>query len=375
MADMLEYLAWRGDVSHIQSPWNDVDSLILATLSYLDYPQTPTALRDLAITLPLLGEDVIGFFRDTRALLSAASLTERFAGVMMHSPHAELDQARRIQFAAVTADLMNGSHYLAFRGTDNTIVGWKEDFTMAFESPIPAQEAAANYLRRVAADTEGPLILGGHSKGGNLAVYAAAHAEPDVRRRIRAIYSFDGPGVDDATIVSDGYAAIARRIRSFVPQASVVGLLMAYHPEYTVIRSTGSGLLQHDPFTWQVLGTGFVTVPEVDVSSQVVDQTVHAWLAKVTPEQRRRFVETLFGLLEATGATTMRELLRDVPGRVSAIIRALARVDFDTARMILSLLGQFVSIGTQNVLELIRLRLSPGQGALPQSTKGDVSDE
>ena len=375
MADMLEYLAWRGDVSHIQSPWNDVDSLILATLSYLDYPQEPTALRDLAITLPLLGEDVIGFFRDTRALLSAASLTERFAGVMMHSPHAELDQARRIQFAAVTADLMNGSHYLAFRGTDNTIVGWKEDFTMAFESPIPAQEAAVNYLRRVAADTEGPLILGGHSKGGNLAVYAAAHAEPDVRRRIRAIYSFDGPGVDDATIVSDGYAAIARRIRSFVPQASVIGLLMAYHPEYTVIRSTGSGLLQHDPFTWQVLGTGFVTVPEVDVSSQVVDQTVHAWLAKVTPEQRRRFVETLFGLLEATGATTMKELLRDVPGRVSAIIRALARVDFDTARMILSLLGQFVSIGTQNVLELIRLRLSPGQGALPQSTKGDVSDE
>lgn len=375
MADMLEYLAWRGDVSHIQSPWNDVDSLILATLSYLDYPQTPTALRDLAITLPLLGEEAIGFFRDTRALLSAASLTERFAGVMMHSPHAELDQARRIQFAAVTADLMNGSHYLAFRGTDNTIVGWKEDFTMAFESPIPAQEAAVNYLRRVAADTEGPLILGGHSKGGNLAVYAAAHAEPDVRRRIRAIYSFDGPGVDDATIVSDGYAAIARRIRSFVPQASVIGLLMAYHPEYTVIRSTGSGLLQHDPFTWQVLGTGFVTVPEVDVSSQVVDQTVHAWLAKVTPEQRRRFVETLFGLLEATGATTMRELLRDVPGRVSAIIRALARVDFDTARMILSLLGQFVTIGTQNVLELIRLRLSPGQGALPQSTKGDVSDE
>ena len=121
-----------------------------------------------------------------------------------------------MQFAAVTAELPGGVHYVIFRGTDNTIVGWREDFNMAFERPIPAQLAAVRYLNETAAALPGPLVLGGHSKGGNLAVYAASHADAAVQARIRAVYSFDGPGLDDATMAFDGYAAIARRIRSFM---------------------------------------------------------------------------------------------------------------------------------------------------------------
>lgn len=357
MANMLDYLAWRGDVTFDYSPFNDVDSLILATIAYLDYPDAPTAIRDLPGVCPPPAESAIGFVHDARALLCAAALTARFAGIVLHRPVAVVDPDRDMQFAAVTAELPGGVHYVIFRGTDNTIVGWREDFNMAFESPIPAQLAAVKYLNEAATALPGPLVLGGHSKGGNLAVYAASHAGADVQGRIRAVYSFDGPGLDDATMASDGYAAIARRIRSFVPRQSVVGLLMTYHPDYTVVKSDGVSLLQHDTFTWQVLGTDFVRVTELDVSSQLVDQTVHAWLSKVTPEQRRRFVDTVFDLLEATGATTMKELLTDVPGRAAGILRALQKVDFDTARMIVTLLGQFVSIGAQNVAELIRMRL------------------
>ena len=359
MPNMMDYLAWRGDVALGYSPFNDVDSLILASLSYLTYPAEEGLLRDLALSVPEVDRNQFAFVHEIRAMLSAAALTERFAGIRMHHPVAVTDQDRDMQFAAVTFDLPDGSHYVAFRGTDSTIVGWREDFNMAFESPIPAQTAAVKYLTEAAARTDGPLIIGGHSKGGNLAVYAAAHAGAEIQSRIRLIYSFDGPGLDDATMASDGYANIARRIRSFVPQQSVVGLLMTYHPEYTVVKSDGVSLLQHDSFTWQVLGTDFIAVTELDVSSQLVDQTVHAWLSQVSKEQRKVFIDTIFDILEASGATTVKELLHDIPGRLPAVLKALQKVDFETAKMIITLWGQFVHLGASNVIELIRQRITP----------------
>ncbi len=358
MANMMDYIAWRGDIPLNFSPFNDVDSLILACLSYLDFPGEPSPIRDLAVGLPPADELQLSFVHDIRAMLSAAAMTERFAGLEVLWPGAVTDVDREMQFAAVTFRLPDGSHYVAFRGTDNTIVGWREDFNMAFESPVPAQSAAVNYLTKIAGLTDGPLILGGHSKGGNLAIYAAAHASPGAQERIARIYSFDGPGLDDATMASEGYAHIARRIRSFVPQQSVIGLLLAYHPEYTVVKSTGVSLLQHDAFTWQALGTGLISATELDVSSQLVDQTVHAWLSRITPEERRLFVDTIFDILESAGVSTVKELLRDVPDRVPALLKALSKVDFETARMILSLMGQFVSIGASNIIELVRQRLS-----------------
>ena len=359
MPNMMDYLAWRGDIALDYSPFGDVDSLIVASLSYLTYPNEAALLRDLALTVPQVDRNQFSFVHEIRSMLSAAAMTERFAGIRMHHPVAVTDQDRDMQFAAVTFDLPDGAHYVAFRGTDSTIVGWREDFNMAFESPIPAQSAAVKYLREAAALTDGPLILGGHSKGGNLAVYAAAHADAALQGRIRTVYSFDGPGLDDATMASDGYAAIARRIRSFVPQQSVVGLLMAYHPEYTVVKSDGVGLYQHDSFTWQVLGTDFIAVTELDVSSQLVDQTVHAWLSQVNPEQRKVFIDTIFDILEASGANTVKELLRDIPGRLPAVLKALQKVDFETAKMIIALWGQFVQIGASNILGLLRQRLTP----------------
>ena len=358
MPNMMDYLAWRGDISLAYAPFNDVDSLVLAALSYLTYPAEPALIRDLGVYVPAVEKTNFAFVHECRALLSAAAMTERFAGIRMHDPVAVTDQDRDMQFAAVTFDLPDGTHFVAFRGTDSTIVGWREDFNMAFESPIPAQTAAIEYLQDIAAKTEGPLIIGGHSKGGNLAIYAAAHADATLQSRIQRIYCFDGPGLDDATVASAGYTNIARRIRSFVPQQSVVGLLLAYHPEYTVVKSDSISLLQHDAFTWQVLGTDFVAVTELDVSSQLVDQTVHAWLSRISPEKRKVFINTIFDLLEATGANTVKELFKDAPGHLPDILKALQKVDFETAKMIITLWGQFVQISATNIIELVRQRLT-----------------
>ena len=370
MANIMDYLAWRGDVTLGYSPFNDADSLILAEMSYLTFPQEETPIRDLGLNLPAVEKTQFAFVHEIRALLSAAAMTERFAPVRMMRPIAVTDQDRDMQFAAVTFILPDGTHYIAFRGTDSSIVGWREDFNMAFESPIPAQSAAVKYLSEAAALTDGPLIIGGHSKGGNLAVYAAAHADAAIQARIRTVYSFDGPGLDDATMASEGYANIARRIRSFIPQQSVVGLLMTYHPDYTVVKSNGVGLFQHDSFTWQVLGTDFIAVTELDVSSQLVDHTVHEWLSRVSKEQRKLFIDTIFDILEASGASTIKELLRDVPRHAPAILKALQKIDLETAKMVISLWGQFVHIGATNIIELVRQRLNPDT---PERLQGDAN--
>ena len=147
MPNMMDYLAWRGDIALDYAPFNDVDSLILASLSYLTYPVEEGLLRDLALTVAPVDRNQFSFVHEIRAMLSAAALTERFAGIRMQHPVAVTDEDRDMQFAAVTFSLPDSSHYVAFRGTDSSIVGWHEDFNMAFESPIPAQLAAVDYLK------------------------------------------------------------------------------------------------------------------------------------------------------------------------------------------------------------------------------------
>ena len=372
MANVFDYLDWRGDLTFGQAPCNEIDSLIFSLISYVDFDGiVPSAEEGGDVSLLDAARAYVRQHRGKPAyvglivppevvsLMAKAAKSKRFGALRMSAYENRVEDEVQMQFCATTYTDAEGDHCVAFRGTDSTIVGWREDFNMAFESPVPAQSAAVKYLNEAAALTDGPLILGGHSKGGNLAVYAAAHADPMTQSRIRAVYSFDGPGLDDATMASEGYANIARRIRSFVPQHSVVGLLLTYHPEYTVVKSDGVGLLQHDSFTWQVLGTSFIPVTEVDVSSQLVDQTVHAWLSQVSPEKRRIFVNTIFDVLEASGANTVKELVRNIPSRLPAVLKALQQVDAETARMVLTLWGQFVTIGATNIIELVRQRLTP----------------
>ena len=249
MPNMMDYLTWRGDLTLRQASWNLVDSLLMASLSYNPFQDTVSdpqgkTLRECA---PLLGlENMTGgqYFQQWRALLFAMAESERFGDMRLHDYVNEVDEERIIQFSALTAEMEDGSTFVAFRGTDNTLVGWREDFHMSFETPVPAQVEALAYLRRQAERTERPLRVAGHSKGGNLAAYAAAHLPPEFQRRILSVCSFDGPGLDEDTMNSPGYERIRPVLHSVLPQSSIVGLLMHYHPDYLVVRSTAVSILQ-----------------------------------------------------------------------------------------------------------------------------------
>ena len=365
MANMLDYLAWRGDVPFETSPWNEIDGLLIATLSYLNFhggkdPKGWT-LEEMA-RIELLQEGNSASFTNRKAAFEAMAAGERFRHCRLHHAIAITNPEIEMQFSALCLDLPDGTTCVAFRGTDNTIIGWREDFNMAYTTRVPAQEAAVLYLARAAALSRRPLRLVGHSKGGNLAVYAAAFSSKRVQDRIESIWSYDGPGMNRETSQAETYLRIKEKIRSYIPQTSIIGLLMEYYEPYTVVRSTASGITQHDPMSWQVYGPKFETLPEVDQTAKVVRDTLHEWLQNSTPEQRAAFVDALFGMVETTKATRMSELTGEKLRSMLTMLGNRKEVDPETRRVFTRLMAQAVTLGFGNVIDWVRGRRDSGSG-------------
>lgn len=316
MATMFDYLTWRGDLTFTQDPPNGVDALIFSTLSYIHYggsvesnPETPVRLRDAAeyFFSRQEPEQYVRVEKDLD-LLQKAALSTRFGQAKIVMYRDMLIPEQETQFAAMTFLLDDGSVFLAFRGTDYTLVGWKEDFNMSFQQTVPAQRLAQQYLREVAAEYALPLRLGGHSKGGNLAVFAAARSGPLLQQRILEVYNNDGPGFTKYMMGDPGYLAIVPRIRTFVPESSVIGMLLEHEEPYTVVKSRTVSLLQHDPYSWELQGRKFLTVEEITEDSRFLDATIKAWFADMTNQERGRLVDVMFTLLGTGGVDSTLEI-------------------------------------------------------------------
>ena len=357
MANMVDYLAWRGEFGTELSPWNEVDALLFATLSYLGFHGTDDAhgwTLEEAKRLELLEEDRVSGFEDRKNLFMAMADSGRFGKCRMHHYIAVTDEEMAMQFSAVCYDLPDDTLCIAFRGTDSSMTGWREDFNMSLLKPVPAQEAAKYYLER-ASELDGRKIrLVGHSKGGNLAAYAAALVAPEIQDRIETVYSFDGPGMAPDVFQSEGYARIVSKIRSYVPQTCIIGMMMEYHREYTVIRSGASGIMQHDPLTWQVYGPRFERMEGIDETAKTVSETLHDWLKMSDPEQRAIFLDAAFQMIESTRATTVGEFLGDKVKNLRTMISSSRDLDPERKKEFNRLVGLFLSVGVGNVIDRYR---------------------
>jgi hypothetical protein len=322
MATLFDYLLWRGDLSFRASPFNEVDNLILAELSFVDFAEILPSDPSASMTLRDAAEIYFSAERETQSallvpeavpLLRAAAETERFSSLYLCGFERRTDAQCEAQFAAITFLLPDGEMFIAFRGTDDSLVGWKEDFNMAFLSVIPSQSSAMLYVDRMAATYPAYRIrIGGHSKGGNLAVYSAAKCASVHRERIIRVYNNDGPGFSRAFLDSEGYTAIKDRIHTILPETSVVGMLLEQEGPYTVIKSRQNGIFQHDAFSWEVEGRSFIRVEDRSEGSKILDRTFKAWIAAFTEEEREEFVDTVYQLISsATDAETLPELLLD----------------------------------------------------------------
>ena len=357
MSNLIDYLTWRGDIPFDVSPWNEVDGLLCATLSYLNFhgleDHRGWTLRE-AKRIDLLIEGQGNMFPPRKKMFETMAESARFGDSRMHHFIALTDEDVSMQFSAMCVDLPDGAMAVIFRGTDNTLVGWREDFNMSYQTTVPGQLAAAYYLSKAARLSDRPIRLMGHSKGGNLAVYAGAAVPEKIQKRIEGIWTYDGPGMNLEISRSEGFARIRDRIHSYIPQTSIIGMLMEYYKPYTVVHSTARGLEQHDPMTWQVYGTRFEEMESIDRTASVVSETLHEMLTNSTPEQRGAFVDTLFRLADNTNATRMSDILNEKFRSLVKMAGGRKEVDPETRRVFTRLMAQAVTLGVGNVVERVR---------------------
>ena len=324
MGTVYDYLTWRGDLTFRAAPFCEVDSLILSMFSYLDMQDiipAPGEEGDITVwaaskvfmeRYPDPKKTKMGVLipKDIAKMLQAMRSTKRFGTLKMSDFVNIIDPETELQFSAVTFLLRDGTAVVTYRGTDDTLVGWKEDINMCFLPVVPAQQKAVEYLTSIAQKYKGKLIVTGHSKGGNLAVYAAVHADAAIRERITAVYSNDGPGFGENILDDPDYMEMRPRIVNLVPQSSVVGMLLEHDENFTVVKSRQkSGLLQHNGLSWEVLGNSFVHLKDVTPDSRKLDRTVNQWIRDMTPEQREEFAEAVYQLFSVDGAQTLTDLV------------------------------------------------------------------
>jgi len=329
--NILDYLEWRGDITFDERPLNEVDNLIFSELAYLKMdeliPDDGVTIAQLYASFNAAGYGPSPLVNDPFPLLKKLAVSPRFCNVNVRGFVNMVDSAKQLQFSAVTFCYREEEAYIAFRGTDDTLVGWREDMNFSFLNETPGQSEAVAYLNRAAQELSGALTVGGHSKGGNFAVYGAAFCDDSVRSRIVRVYTNDGPGFRNEIVNTPNYQSILDRTVKIIPENSLVGILLSDREHRRVIASSGKGVMQHNPYTWNVCGTSFVEVDERSAASLFMDDTLHRWVSTLSEADLRVMVNTIFDTIEASGATTLAELNNDKRVTYNAILKAAAKID------------------------------------------------
>ncbi|MBP3883314.1 MAG: DUF2974 domain-containing protein [Olsenella sp.] len=363
MATMRDYLTWRGDLAFAERPFNDVDALILATLSYLDFGgivPSPSASRqdgaEGAIGFPTIrgactallekaSGDLAPFVKSMATLdeelVHLIGSSERFGPLVLHDYVDFVEEGSSLQFSAVRVGLGEGGpadEYVSFRGTDLSLTGWREDLMLSF-TVTRAQEMAYEYLTEVLGEGSS-AIVGGHSKGGNLAAYSVADREARKLKNVIRVYSFDGPGMDRSVHPGGVSEAMGERFCRIQPEFSVVGEIFdRKETPRTYVKSTADALMQHDPTSWEVGISGFVCADAIDESASLLNKILATWLDGIEMEDRAAFTRELFDILSAGGATDLSELTK-----VDNMQRVFAAAAGASDEM-KALLGRFAEVG------------------------------
>ena len=359
----MDYLDWRGDIPFSADPFNEVDNLILSEIVYTDLTgfmpedlKKKMRLRQVSEAFfrayteeELLARD--GFTKYAPFVFRKAAQTKRFGQLAMSGYREVLDADRTAQMTAVTFHLPDNTDYAAFRGTDNSVTGWKEDFNLSYLPETEGQRCAVAYLDEKFTYTHRPIRVGGHSKGGNFAVYASCFANPRVRNKIISVCSNDGPGFRPEVTESAPYREMLPRITGIVPETSIVGVLLESGITPVVVKSSAGGIMQHDALTWQVLGKAFIRAEGRDETSRVFDTTVRNWLTALDDEERERFVNALFSFLEATGKSSFGEISRDRFRSLTEMLGHMRGLPKEDQELLKDVLGKFLKSGQETFLE------------------------
>ncbi len=364
MGNIISYLEEYGHLTFAEMPFNEVDALILSQFSYLKLDGLIPKLTDDTESVSFLhlaghmDETVVysdeRYEKDNRQLFEAMLRCRRFSSARFNYYATIIDENVLTQFCALTCFFEDAFPVVVYRGTDENFVGWKEDFNMAFSKPVPGQQLAVLYMNQVGMKFFSDFIVCGHSKGGNLAVYSSMNTYPDIRNRIKRIYSFDGPGFRPEILKSEDYDSVAERIEKYIPRSSLVGMLLEEHEDYIVVDSSSVGVLQHNPYTWRVKEASFVGKEEVYRSRRFMNEALNEWILALNDEQLEVFGETLFYILEGCEMKNLVEISQDWKTGINNMIRTSKDVDEETKGKIIEIIRQLGVILKENVKESMK---------------------
>ncbi len=312
MADIIEYTLLNANKDFNKLPFNKVDGLIFAQLAYLDFdtfvPDKQLFSRGITFSKISEQDNFENLFplertaRKNLLLFNSMAYSKRYSKVRINYHENVFDTEKAIQFSATTFLLPNGDACVSFRGTDSTITGWRENFDMLYNDTVPAQILSVKYLNKVASKIRGKITVVGHSKGGNLAIYSSVMCSQKAKEKIVEVQAFDSPGFTEDFVSSDKYLSTESKIVKFVPEESMIGMLLSNTDAYRIVKSEGDGIHQHDPFLWIVEDNDFVTGEKIHTSAKLVTNTFKEWINNYSPEQRELFVDGIFDIIEATNA-------------------------------------------------------------------------
>ncbi len=358
MANLEDYLIWRGDVPFDIDPFNEVDSAVLCELVYSDFEGIvpgPGTKEKISI------EDACGLFFEKytkEGLMTLATHTKfapllmqnmintkRFGGIKLSGFVNEIDDENQSQFAVCTFYLPDGTIYVAFRGTDDNLVGWKEDFNLSFSEGTGGQLKAVEYLNHNFSRTMKPLRVGGHSKGGNFAMYGCSFCKSHVKDIIIDIYNHDGPGFIPEIVKSNEYKSIVKRIHRVIPEESIVGMIMENKAKTLIVKSSAKGIGQHDLLSWNVIRNRFETVGQVSPSSLMIDEIITNWTTHFDYETRAAFGDIFFASLASSGASKLSHITSNKVQTLAVLTKEIQALEPENQALIMDVLKKLASVG------------------------------
>lgn len=363
MAGIVEYSLMNAHKDFNTLPFTKVDGLIFAQLAYLDFdtfvPDRQLFTRGITFSKICEQDDFDTLFplertaRKNLLLFNSLAYSKRYGKIKINYHENIFDSEKEVQFSATTFLLPDGTACVSFRGTDSTITGWRENFNMLYNDTVPAQISAVKYLNNVARKIKGNIIVVGHSKGGNLAIYASVMCSPKTKEKIVEVQSFDSPGFTEEFVNSPNYLETESKIIKFVPEDSMIGMLLNDTASYRIVKSDGEGIHQHDPFLWLVDDNDFITGEKIHTKARFVNSTFKEWVSNFTPEQRELFVDAMFDIVEATNIQKAESFLdwsENLKGNSSLILDTIKDLDPETRSFMLKVLRNIFPSATDSVL-------------------------
>ena len=345
MKNFLNYLE-KNQKTFNEDHFNIVDSLVLAYLSYLHFPNTKTKLKELSISKSAKT-------KKNKEFIKRVIVSNRYKNIEQCFFIEDTNDLIEKQFSAVTFLLPDDTMYISFRGTDSTLTGWKEDFNMAFMLPVPAQKEALNYVEKITKLIPRKFYIGGHSKGGNLAVYAGCNLSNALSSRIIKIYSHDGPGFIKEFLTTSNYQNIKEKIEKVVPSSSIIGMLLYTNEKYKIIKSSERGVLEHDPFSWLVEDNNFIILKDLSDGTAYTNKVINDFISSLSKKEREIFIDSLFLVLKSTNLTTLDEISKNFIIKIPNILIAIYKLDYVNKKYILKTIKALIKSCLTNLNLLI----------------------